>query len=203
MTNFVICCIFIAIKRGFKVNCMKKTYRNVAKSQKLIRDAVISLLGKKKDLNAITVTDVVKVANINRGTFYNHYNNITEVVNEIEDELMELLTDTLKQANQSDDYISTFINSVTQELKKNEEKYKLIVPYIPQYLFDDMKARFLKSFTNNYMFSQNPKRNYIMYLIISNGIVGTYLDYFENKLDTTLNEIAEYTIDILKKIDKK
>lgn len=182
---------------------MKKTYRNVAKSQKLIRDAVISLLGKKKDLNAITVTDVVKVANINRGTFYNHYNNITEVVGEIEDELMALLTDTLKQANQSNDYISTFINSVTQELKENEEKYKLIVPYIPQYLFDDMKTKFLKCFSNNYLFSQNSKRNYIMYLIISNGIVGTYLDYFENKLDTTLDEIGEYTIDILKKIDKK
>ena len=42
-----------------------------------------------------------------------------------------------------------------------------------------------------------------MYLIISNGIVGTYLDYFENKLDTTLDESGEYTIDILKKIDKK
>ena len=59
---------------------MKATYRNSVKSKKLIRSALITLLEKKQDITNITVSDIVKTANINRGTFYNHYNNLIKVI---------------------------------------------------------------------------------------------------------------------------
>ena len=61
---------------------MKKEYRNKIRSKQLIRNAVIELLDKKGNLSSITVSDVVEKANINRGTFYNHYNNVMEVIEE-------------------------------------------------------------------------------------------------------------------------
>ncbi len=59
---------------------MKATYRNSVKSKKLIRSALITLLEKKQEITNITVSDIVKTANINRGTFYNHYNNLIKVI---------------------------------------------------------------------------------------------------------------------------
>ena len=65
---------------------MKATYRNSIRSKELIRKAIITLLDQEKSISEISVSDIVKVANINRGTFYNHYNNVIEVIDEIENE---------------------------------------------------------------------------------------------------------------------
>lgn len=49
-----------------------------------IYDAFFLIL-KEKDLDKITVTDVIKKAGIVRSTFYNHYENIPALVSDIED----------------------------------------------------------------------------------------------------------------------
>ena len=72
---------------------MKKEYRNKIRSKQLIRNAVIELLDKKGNLSSITVSDVVEKANINRGTFYNHYNNVMEVIEESKNESMKMILD--------------------------------------------------------------------------------------------------------------
>jgi hypothetical protein len=46
----------------------KQTYRNSLRSENLIKEAVVSLLKKKKDFYSITVSDVCKESNLNRGT---------------------------------------------------------------------------------------------------------------------------------------
>ena len=54
----------------------------------LIRKEFIKLLNKKK-LHNITVTELAKACNIERKTFYYHYNNLTELVKEIFDEELD------------------------------------------------------------------------------------------------------------------
>ncbi|MEF2291110.1 MULTISPECIES: TetR/AcrR family transcriptional regulator [Virgibacillus] len=48
-----------------KVDC------RVRKSKEALKTALIQLM-KEKDLQQITITDIVKVADLNRGTFYKH-----------------------------------------------------------------------------------------------------------------------------------
>ena len=54
----------------------------------LIRKEFIKLLNKKK-LHNITVTELAKTCNIERKTFYYHYENLTELVKEIFDEELD------------------------------------------------------------------------------------------------------------------
>ena len=54
----------------------------------LIRKEFIKLLNRKK-LHNITVTELAKACNIERKTFYYHYENLTELVKEIFDEELE------------------------------------------------------------------------------------------------------------------
>lgn len=54
----------------------------------LIRKEFINLLNKKK-LHNITVTELAKTCNIERKTFYYHYENLTQLVKEIFDEELE------------------------------------------------------------------------------------------------------------------
>ena len=67
---------------------MKKTDRRVARTKRLILDAVMDLLSEKK-LQDITVREITERADIDRKTFYNHYGSIYESVEEQEDNLVD------------------------------------------------------------------------------------------------------------------
>ncbi|MBQ0005552.1 MAG: TetR/AcrR family transcriptional regulator [Clostridiales bacterium] len=67
---------------------MKRQDRRVAKTKKSIEEAVLKLMAKK-DYNSITITDIANEADINRKTFYNYYNNINDVMEEIETRIID------------------------------------------------------------------------------------------------------------------
>ena len=62
------------------------TDRRVIRTRRSIRMALIKLLAAKP-LGEITVTELAKAADINRKTFYNYYDDVSMVVDEIENEI--------------------------------------------------------------------------------------------------------------------
>jgi AcrR family transcriptional regulator len=62
--------------------------RRVRRTLERIKGALIRLL-MEKDLKDITISELTKLAGINRGTFYLHYRDMTEVFSRIEDEVVE------------------------------------------------------------------------------------------------------------------
>lgn len=64
----------------------KKMDRRVRKTRNLLLNGLIQLM-KEKDINDISVKELSDLADINRGTFYLHYNDIYDMLNKIEDEL--------------------------------------------------------------------------------------------------------------------
>src|SRR5574344_2453340 len=98
----------------------KKEYRNSVRTERWIQAAVVELLKDKKDYFSITVSDVCRQANINRGTFYHHYANIAEVASSIETGLMAAITNAWNQSKASNGSIANFIRTVTSKLEENE-----------------------------------------------------------------------------------
>ena len=56
------------------------------KTRNLIRDTFAELLYEKKNINKITVTELVQRADINRSTFYSHYDDVRHVAEDIKAE---------------------------------------------------------------------------------------------------------------------
>lgn len=73
----------------------KKPDRRVLKTKKAIRIAVIELLNQK-EIDEITIKDIADRADINRKTFYNYYNGVHQVVEEIENEIVAVCENALK-----------------------------------------------------------------------------------------------------------
>lgn len=69
--------------------------RRTSKSRKELKNALI-LLMEKKNFSAITITDIVTFADLNRGTFYKHYQSKEELLNELIDDVMEGLIKSYK-----------------------------------------------------------------------------------------------------------
>lgn len=183
----------------------KKEYQNAIRSKKMIKDALIQLLEEKKSLEKISITDVVQKAGLNRGTFYNHYSSINAVVESIEDDLMADFDDTLKKSFTSDGSRGwSFFIGLTNYFKKYEDRFKAIIGYIPQYIFDDIKQKLLHvlmdNITENYPLAKTNPEFEVSLRMIANGVAGTYLDYFKGVPGLTLTKIQDTNIHIYERI---
>lgn len=67
-----------------------KIDRRVRYTKKAIRDSFIALL-EQKPIEKISVTEICKGADINRGTFYSHYSDPFELRNALANELVEAI----------------------------------------------------------------------------------------------------------------
>lgn len=161
---------------------MKAPYRNAIRSKQLIREAMISLMDKNKSVADITVSDIVKTANINRGTFYNHYGNPNDVVEEIKDELMQSLNLALRTSSKNDD-IDGFLASMLNHFKRNEVEYRKMVKAIPISVLDNVKQEAIKQIRLIVSIDETS-----LYFIV-NGIVGLFLDYLKNNVSFDYDDI--------------
>ncbi|SFB56440.1 transcriptional regulator, TetR family [Cohnella sp. OV330] len=64
-----------------------KLDRRKARTRQLLHDALMALL-QEKSAESITVTDVTGRADVNRGTFYLHYRDVGDMVQQLKDEVM-------------------------------------------------------------------------------------------------------------------
>lgn len=80
--------------------------KRVIRTKKAIKEALFKLL-EEKDISAVTISELAKKANLNRRTFYTHYSNLTDILDEIEGELVDSLTKLVEDFDQSDFSAST------------------------------------------------------------------------------------------------
>ncbi len=66
------------------------TDKRVVRTKRAIRTALFEII-ETKDISSVTVSELARKAGVNRRTFYTHYVSITEIVDEIEEELVEAL----------------------------------------------------------------------------------------------------------------
>jgi len=65
---------------------MRDTDRRVIYTKKLLRDSLLTLM-EEKPVSRISVTELCKIAGVNRGTFYSHYREPKDVLDNMEEEL--------------------------------------------------------------------------------------------------------------------
>ncbi|MCC8046528.1 MAG: TetR/AcrR family transcriptional regulator [Clostridiales bacterium] len=66
----------------------QKENQRIALTKRLLKETLLHLLSEK-DIQMIHVNELCEEAGINRTTFYNHYGRPSDVLSEIEDELIE------------------------------------------------------------------------------------------------------------------
>ena len=75
--------------------------RRVRKTRRLLRQCLTALL-KEKKIQDITVREIADMADINRGTFYLHYKDVFDLMEQIEAELLDELEDVLNRYRAQD-----------------------------------------------------------------------------------------------------
>ena len=106
-----------------------KTDIRVIKTKKAIREATLLLLAKK-NIDDISITELALTAQINRKTFYNYYQNVYQVIDEIENETVEKFASAIKSIDWFNgdelDFHKVFF-CVTQSVRDHMEFFRYLL----------------------------------------------------------------------------
>ncbi|MEH7381846.1 TetR/AcrR family transcriptional regulator [Bacillus sp. JJ1533] len=70
--------------------------RRIIKSKRAMKEAILALMNEK-DFKEISVSDIVRVADLNRGTFYKHYQYKEDILHEFMEEVITDLIESYRE----------------------------------------------------------------------------------------------------------
>ena len=178
----------------------------------LMNQALIELLNKK-DFEFITVKEICKKAGVNRSTFYLHYDNINELLEETIDNLNKQFSNYFK--NLETDIPSKILRNVKEDLilitpqyllpylnhvKENKvvyqvsSKHPLIMKSIEK--FNYLKNNILLPILKNFNIKEEDSKYYIAYYIY-----GTYAiieEWIKNDCKDDVSKICDLIIECVR-----
>lgn len=174
----------------------KKEYRSARRSRRLIRQAFYELL-KEKSFEKITVTDIVKRADINRSTFYAHYPDVRGLVEELRNEAVDRSVALVQDMNYRKifDEPEIFLKGLLEIGMENVDIYKLLgnSDFVLRQM-ESIKTVFLEKAVEaveipEQIRSSNSYRIHINFFI--GGILNTFQQWMQGHLDCPVEEIME------------
>lgn len=184
---------------------MKKEYRNSTRTKKMIRAAFVDLIGEKKIISNISVAELAERADIAKSTFYNHYDDIYAVADEILNELLERL-DTIIDAMDADKTLDyhIYIRRIFDFLKENEDLYRKVAGSPDAiYFIDRIKHIITKRVFANVkspFLSKNKIERYVQISFLANACVDIMVEYFKGDIDMSFDELEKTIMSILDKM---
>lgn len=182
----------------------KREYRSAVRSRRLIREAFLELV-REKPFEKITITDIVNRADLNRSTFYAHYGDIYAVVEEIQDEIvsrnMELIR-SIKYRNILRDPMP-YLQGITAILQENIDLLRHLGHTAQLHArLDDFRRLMVNDIL---LFSDLPEqirssREFAIQVhFFFGGIMNTYQQWAEGKLECSLEEISAQIAGLIQK----
>ena len=176
------------------ISMAKAEYRSSLRSKKMITDALVELLDEKT-LDKITVTDIVKRANINRGTFYAHYESVTDVVTSIFENAYEIIKGSIHVFHDNTDFdMGIMLKELQSVMEKDFDFYKKIFS-------SDINMKIYEEISNvliSYVYDHETEiskvshEDFVFYTsFYSGGIIKLYRDWFIGELPMTFDELTK------------
>lgn len=176
---------------------MNKNDRRVIKTRESIKKAFNELI-LKKDLETITITEIAECANINRKTFYLHYESVEDVFKEFKDELTSKVLNLIEEDKFVD--IESFFIGLNNIMLENMDLYKMIAKRASNSFFltdckNILKNSIKESFYSKSNMSIEVFNVYSEY--IASGIINIYVDWLNSDSKLTLEELTEIAKDVV------
>lgn len=169
--------------------------RSSQKTKRLIKKVFAEMLSEKKELGKIAVSELCKRADISRGSFYSHYDDLYGVAEEYENEMIDTFFDNARLIETSN--ITRFIDSIFEFIRRNNENYRLLCKS-NDFLFAAKKLTTVASdklveFCNNDSRIKDRTNVEMDLKIFLEGLLCEYVKYCRGYSAITLDELYEYT----------
>lgn len=182
---------------------MKKTDRRIQKTKSAIHKAFIQLI-QTKEYHSITITEIASIANIDRKTFYLHYNSIDDVLKEFALEASEAVRILLQQSQPFD--ITIFFQGLTKIMQDNISFYRHVSSTTSYAFFLNQCKNILKTSLKDSFFVKSGLSENVFDIyseFIASGIIGIYTNWLISNSQMDLAEFTSHATDAVSDAWKK
>lgn len=172
----------------------RKPDRRIMKSKRAIKKAFLTILSTK-DINDITIKNIADVADVDRKTVYNYYNGTYEILNEIENEMVNTINETVKSINIEGNIGSheLIFKKISEVVTSNMEFYNILM----KLSYDSQLIKKLIT-----VFSEYSKKIIAQYklpegltvenasIFITSGILNVYHRWFNSDRTVSFEEVS-------------
>ena len=156
-------------------------------------------LYEKKPIEKISVKEITEIAGYNRGTFYLHYKDVYDLLEQCEDELMETIRKVIEDAN-----ISKGSLDLSQQMGFLMELTQTYSQFVKILLSDQGDPRFARRFKDllwpvlkRYFVSAEaytPQQERLMAEFFLSGILSAIAAWLADPQEMTLKDLVDFMI---------
>ncbi|MDO4322144.1 MAG: TetR/AcrR family transcriptional regulator [Lachnospiraceae bacterium] len=169
--------------------------RRIEKTKKSIREAYFELLMKNSS-HKITIAEIARMANIDRKTFYLHYDTVDDIVQDFAQDKINEVVFYLKKSYTADRPIDVHIlfEILNKVLEENMDIFRTIaLNQKYDHFFDRLKELFVTILINDYQsyfgFSEVEFRIFADYFV--SGILSVYMLWIRESLPVSLDRLTD------------
>jgi len=196
------------------LNKSESKYFNTAKK---MDKALISLL-EEKSFEYITVSDICKRAEVNRSTFYLHYENTVDLLDETTrfmlDDFVEYFNVDIKNITKkieessldelnfiSDEYLHPYLSYI----KENRRVFTTVLSHSVSFGFNEIFQRLYENIFNPILERYNypiTDRKYAMMFYL-NGITAVVTEWLKDNCEKTIEEVSQIICECIFGVNKE
>lgn len=174
----------------------KAEYRSSIRSKNLIKKAVAKLI-HEKEVSKITVSDIIREADISRGTFYAHYSDVSGVLEQIESEELKILMEYVDRFGFENilSNITVLIEQICEYLSRDKEYYRMLAQsnVLNNFLWRLVEVYYDKLleivFSQQKTINKDEANTYLLY--VTSGAKTAILSWLNGDIHGTPAEVAE------------
>lgn len=172
--------------------------RRVRKTRTALKSALTTLM-KQKNINSISVKELTDLADINRGTFYLHYKDVSDLLSQSEDDLLDELKATvnLYSAETVKNDPAVLFSSLYKLCRANADMVRILVSENGDIKFLNKLKRLMRDKCLN-DWSQNLRKSGLehfdaYYSFIVGGCLSLLQYWFADGMKESPDELAQIT----------
>ncbi len=180
--------------------------RRVRKTEQQLQSGLIQLM-QKKNIHKITVRELSDLVDINRGTFYLHYKDVFDMLDQME---KKLTSDFLEILNHCPSLVVRnnvlpLLVEVFSFIESNEGMMRVVLcknqdPFFLEVLKNSVKMRFFNDWKKKY-FTPVPKETDYFFSYFQSGCIGLICLWLDNGMAESPKQIAKLVENLILKGD--
>lgn len=180
-----------------------ETDKRVRKTKLAFREALKELLSQK-DIRNITVKELCALADVNRGTFYSHYHEVNDIIEEMQDEMEASLLELLQNTETAIDKREAIINNlyhVMIHIASNKNMCSVMLRKKPDEDFQVRISRIASKHLAESYHTQTKEDKLLtdnLYCFILGGCMGLLRKWVQNGMKESPEEISDLALRLIR-----
>ncbi len=175
----------------------EKEDRRVKRTEAILKDALLALL-QEKPAEKISVSELVKQADVGRGTFYLHYKDIADMIDHLNQICLNKLIPLLDTYSEEPD-IEPFLLDLFKICEQEKDLLRLLPKNMNSKFYQHLKEFAREKCEHDWvaLFHAEPEKIDLLFPYIFNGIVGLLLHWGDTNCAIPAEKMAHYTKNII------